>query len=66
MNYMFVYCYNLTNLDLSSFDTRNVINVSCMFGDFYGIKLIKIKKDLNQKILNELQRYRYNPEIIDI
>ena len=66
MNYMFVYCYNLTNLDLSSFDTRNVINVSCMFGDFYEIKLIKIKKNLNQKFLNELKRYLYNPEIIDI
>ena len=66
MNHMFKYCYNLTNLDLSSFDTRNVINVSGMFADFYEIKLIKIKKNLNQKFLNELKRYLYNPEIIDI
>ena len=30
MSYMFSYCYNLNNLDLSSFNTKNVKNKSSM------------------------------------
>ena len=31
MSEMFRYCSNLTNLNLSSFDTKNVTNMSGMF-----------------------------------
>ena len=30
-SYMFFGCSNLTNIDLSSFDTKNIINMSYMF-----------------------------------
>jgi surface protein len=35
MNGMFYDCKNLTNINLSSFNTRNVADMSCMF---YGCK----------------------------
>ena len=39
-SYMFYSCFNLINIDLSSFDTKNVTNMFCMF---YGcINLINI------------------------
>ena len=31
MSYMFYNCSNLTNLDLSSFDIKNVTDMDCMF-----------------------------------
>jgi len=35
---MFSGCSNLTNIDLSSFDTKNVIDMSFMFDGCYKFK----------------------------
>ena len=37
MSYMFSDCYNIINLDLSSFDTKNVIDMSYMFYKCYNM-----------------------------
>ena len=37
MNDMFVYCYNLTSLDLSSFDTSKVTNMNNMFNNCHSL-----------------------------
>ena len=54
-SFLFSDCQNITNLDLSSFDTKNVINMSYMFSFCDNIKTIKMKKNLNGKIINELK-----------
>ena len=54
MSYMFWKCVNITNLDLSSFYTKNVENMSNMFSYFNNIDSIKIKKDLNDKLIKQL------------
>ena len=42
MSYMFSDCSNLTNIDLSSFDTKNVTNMSYMFAGCYNLNRVKI------------------------
>ena len=42
MLFMFQNCYELTSIDLSNFDTRNVINFQDMFRDNYKLKYIDI------------------------
>ena len=54
MSYMFCGFKNITNLDLSSFDTKNATNISGMFYDCNNLKSIKMKKNLNRKIINLL------------
>ena len=36
---MFNNCLNLTNIDLSSFDTKNVTNMSAMFYECSNLKI---------------------------
>ena len=36
---MFYGCKNITDLDLSSFDTRNIIKMSCMFDECINLKI---------------------------
>ena len=50
-NYMFYNCWNLTNLDLSNFNTQNVKDMSCMFSNCKAFKIKSIiTKDL--RLLN--------------
>ena len=52
---MFCGCNNITNLNLSSFDTKNVTNMNHMFFCCKKLVYVKIKKNNNQKLLNELK-----------
>ena len=42
MNSMFSGCELLTNIDLSNFNTQNVINMACMFKGCKNIKNINL------------------------
>ena len=44
MSYMFYYCNNLTELNLSSFNTNNVINMSEMFSGCENLRKVQINK----------------------
>ena len=54
MNHMLSYCKNITNLNLSSFDTKNVTNMSDMFFNCKNLKYLKINKNNNKELLNKL------------
>jgi len=63
MGDMFYDCFNLTNIDLSSFNTNNVKNMTFAFDGCSKLNLIKINKNIFNKI-NELSLYK-NIKIID-
>ena len=42
MVFMFYYCFELTSVDLSNFDTRNVISFQDMFQNNYKLNWIDI------------------------
>ena len=52
---MFSYCSNLTNIDLSSFDTKNVTNMCSMFSGCFNLKRVKIN-NISSNII-ELLKY---------
>ena len=62
MSYMFCGCSKLTNLDLYSFDTKNVNNMSLMFSDCSNLNIVKINDNL-KNIIKELTHT--NANIID-
>ena len=49
MNGMFAFCNELEYLDLSNFDTSNVINMNYMFLDCHKLKEIKGLNKFNTK-----------------
>ena len=54
MSRMFSHCSNLTNLDLSSFDTKNVTDMVGMFGKCPKLKKKNVFLNNNDfKILNK-------------
>ena len=53
-SFMFYECKNITNIDLSSFNTQNVTNMISMFDGCSNLKEIKINKNLCEKIKNEI------------
>jgi len=53
MSYMFGYCFELEYLDLSNFDTSNVINMAGMFTECNKLKNIKgLNKFITDKIID--------------
>ena len=42
MNNMFEFCSSLKSIDLSSFNTSNVIDISCMFADCSSLEFINL------------------------
>ena len=63
MKYMFSGCINLKNLDLSKFNTKNVINMECMFGGYNNLSSLDlssldlIKNDEELKIFLKNIKY---------
>jgi surface protein len=57
MDKIFYDCKSLISLDISSFDSTKVKNISGLFDSCYSLKkkYIKIRKE-DKKILNELNR----------
>ena len=53
-SFMFYGCSNLTNIDLSSFNTQNVNNMSFMFNGCSNLKEIKLKN--GSKIENKINK----------
>ena len=47
MGFMFSGCSNLKILDLSSFDIKNITNISFMFYDCSNLKSITIRKEIS-------------------
>ena len=59
MEEMFLNCKNLSNIDISSFDTKNVKRFYDMFD--YNLKMVKINDIISNKNLKErLKRYGCN------
>ncbi len=51
MRSMFSYCKSLNSIDLSSFNTNNVYDMSFMFGGCESLKIENIKINKNEKKL---------------
>lgn len=49
---MFCNSYNITELDLSSFDTRNVENMACMFDKMYALKYLNVRSFNTERLIN--------------
>ena len=63
---MFSYCNNLRNLNLSSFDTRNVINMKNMFSGCSNLNDLNLSS-FDTKNVTEINSIFYgcNKKIID-
>ena len=55
MNTMFQKCHEIEKLNLSSFDTSNVNNMLCMFGECHKLKEIKGIDKFNTSNVNTMK-----------
>ena len=62
MSWMFSGCSNLTNLDISNFDTINVTNKVFMFYNCNSLQQIIVSEKANDTILKELNERGLNFE----
>ena len=51
-NYMFSYCNSLLSLDLSNFNTQNVINMESMFSDCKSLLSLNLSSFNTQNVTN--------------
>ena len=56
---MFKSCKKIINLDLSSFNTNNIIEMSYMFDDCKNLNKVKIDEIKNEKILNQIKENNF-------
>ena len=56
MSFIFSGCSKLTNIDLSSFNTKNVTNMMMIFYGCSNLKKVKISKKYNEKIINVIDQ----------
>ena len=57
--FMFSGCYNLINIDLSSFDTKNVSDMKFMFYNSYNLKNINLSSFNTQNVKNMKSMFSY-------
>ena len=67
-NHMFSDCINITNIDLSSFSTENVINMNSMFDNCKGLKKINLSYINTENVTNMIWMFYgcLNLESLDI
>ena len=65
-SFMFYECSKLTNIDLSSFNTENVTNMSYMFSGCSNLKKIRITEKYNEKLINEAKYENITVEEYDL
>ena len=54
--FMFYECSKLTNINLSSFNTQNVTNMSHMFEDCSKLNEIKLNNNLGKNIMDVIDK----------
>ena len=54
MSFMFGLCKNLVNLNLSTFNTENVTNISCMFFGCHNLTSLNLSSFDTRKVTNML------------
>ena len=54
MGWMFYWCSNLENLNLSNLDTRDVTNMHCMFSNCHNLKNIKFPDKINTSSVTDM------------
>ena len=63
MKYMFSGCINLKNLDLSKFNTENVINMEGMFGVYNNLSSLDLSSlaliENNEELDNFFKNIKY-------
>jgi len=64
-SFMFYKCSNLINIDLSSFNTQNVTNMSMIFEECSNLKKVKIGKKFNENIINQINKDQTKIEYCD-
>ena len=64
-SFMFYKCSNLINIDLSSFNTQNVTNMSMIFEECNNLKKVKIGKKFNENIINQINKDQTKIEYCD-
>ena len=56
-NKMFARNYLIKELDISKWDIKNLKESESMFEDSYGIELLKVNKEINEKIIEKEKSY---------
>ena len=54
IGWMFYWCSNLENLNLSNLDTRDVTNMHCMFSNCHNLKNIKFPDKINTSSVTDM------------
>ena len=52
INYLFIECSNLTSIDLSKFDTKEVDDMSCIFADCSSLQNINLSNINTEKVID--------------
>ena len=59
MGYMFYGCSSLTNINLSNFNTNNVIDMSGLFGGCSSLKNINLSNFNTNKVTDMRAMFKY-------
>ena len=65
-SYMFYECSNITNIDLSCFDTKNVTNMSYMFFNCSNLKNIDLSSFNTENVINMSRMFSYCSSLTNI
>ena len=63
---MFYECYNLINIDLSSFDTENVTNMKCMFSKCKNLENIDLSSFDTKNVIDMSEMFNECKKLVNI